>query len=78
MPTTWSRTAPDGEELIDLAYEAAKAKLESQTSAFESLRTRASGVIAVAALVTSFSAGLGSLVNLLRKEEFFLHGPHGL
>ncbi|KOU26228.1 hypothetical protein ADK49_04015 [Streptomyces sp. WM6349] len=36
--------------------------MASQTSAFESLRTRASGILSVAALVTSFSAGLG-LVN---------------
>ncbi|MFG2338782.1 hypothetical protein [Streptomyces yangpuensis] len=33
--------------------------MASQTSAFESLRTRASGILGVAALVTSFSAGLG-------------------
>jgi hypothetical protein len=56
------RNAPGGEDLIDLAYEAAKDKLASQTSAFESLRTRAAAVLSVAALVTSFSAGLG-LVN---------------
>lgn len=45
--------------MVDLAYEAAKDKLASQTSAFESLRTRAAAVLSVAALVTSFSAGLG-------------------
>ncbi|WP_159403891.1 hypothetical protein [Streptomyces sp. NRRL S-646] len=56
---SWQRTAAGGDELVDLAYEAAKAKLASQTSAFESLRTRASGVLGVAALMTSFSTGLG-------------------
>ncbi|MFF0092664.1 hypothetical protein ACFYSF_22260 [Streptomyces canus] len=50
------------DELLDLAYDAAKSRLASQTAAFEGFRTRASGILAVAALVTSFSAGLG-LVN---------------
>jgi hypothetical protein len=45
--------------LVDLAFTAAKDKLSSQTSAFESLRTRAAAILSVAALVTSFSAGLG-------------------
>lgn len=49
-------------DLLDLAYEAAVSRLASQTSALEGLRTRASGLFLVAALVTSFSAGLG-LVN---------------
>ncbi|MDX3712600.1 hypothetical protein PV733_27380 [Streptomyces europaeiscabiei] len=48
--------------LLELAYEAAKGRLASQTSALEGFRTRASGILAVAALVTSFSAGLG-LIN---------------
>ncbi|WOT40729.1 hypothetical protein [Streptomyces coeruleorubidus] len=48
--------------MVDLAFEAARDKLASQTNAFESLRTRAAAVLSVAALVTSFSAGLG-LVN---------------
>lgn len=61
-PSTWHRDTTGGDELVDLAYEAAKAKLDSQTSAFESLRTRAAGILSVAALVTSFSTGLG-LVN---------------
>lgn len=59
----WQRQVEGGDELVDLAYEAAKARLASQTSAFESLRTRASGILGVATLVTSFSAGLG-LINV--------------
>ena len=47
------------DELLDLAYNAAAARLTSQTDAFESLRTRASGILAVAALVTSFASGVG-------------------
>ncbi|GAA3800936.1 hypothetical protein GCM10022403_039010 [Streptomyces coacervatus] len=49
----------ENDVLIDLAYDAAVTRLASQTSAFESIRTRASGILSVAALVTSFSAGLG-------------------
>ncbi|MFF5968284.1 hypothetical protein ACFY64_32080 [Streptomyces collinus] len=57
-----SLMAGEPDPLLDLAYEAATNRLASQTAAFEGFRTRASGILAIAALVTSFSAGLG-LVN---------------
>jgi hypothetical protein len=56
------RPEVERDDLLDLAYEAAVSRLASQTSALEGFRTRASGLFLVAALVTSFSAGLG-LVN---------------
>ncbi|MFJ2968526.1 hypothetical protein ACIPIC_40455 [Streptomyces collinus] len=57
-----STVAEPKDEFLTLAYDAAKGHLANQTNALEGFRTRASGIFAVAALVTTFSAGLG-LVN---------------
>jgi hypothetical protein len=47
--------------LLDLAYSAAAERLSSQSATLESYRTRAAGILSVAALVTSFAAGLGMI-----------------
>ncbi|MCL8014077.1 hypothetical protein [Streptomyces sp. AS02] len=47
---------------ITLAYEAASDHLKTQNGTMGNLRTRAAGLIVLAALVTSFSTGLG-LIN---------------
>ncbi|MFI1377229.1 hypothetical protein ACH4UY_35170 [Streptomyces longwoodensis] len=49
------------DELLDLAYDAGVTRLASQTATFEGLRTRASQIFILAALVTSFATGLGLL-----------------
>ncbi len=48
---------------ITLAYDAAKDVLQSQDVTLGNVRTRASTVLTVAALLTSFAAGLG-LINV--------------
>jgi len=44
---------------LELAYDAAKDALKSQDGTFGNIRTRANNILSVAALMTSFSAGLG-------------------
>lgn len=47
--------------VLVMAYEAAAARLASQTDTLANLRVRANNLLAAAALITSFSAGLGLL-----------------
>lgn len=49
----------DAEKTLVLAYEATKEILKAQDNTLGNTRTRASGILNVAALLTSFSAGLG-------------------
>jgi len=51
-----------GDTTLDLAYDAALDSLKMQEARLSGLRTRATGVLSTAALVTSFSTGLG-LIN---------------
>ena len=50
------------ETTLELAYDAALDSLKMQEARLSGLRSRATGVLSAAALVTSFSAGLG-LIN---------------
>jgi len=51
-----------GETTLELAYDAALDSLKMQEARLSGLRTRATGVLSAAALVTGFSTGLG-LIN---------------
>jgi len=44
---------------LEMAYDAAKDSLKRQDATFTNIRTRSNGLLTVAALVTSFAAGLG-------------------
>jgi hypothetical protein len=47
--------------VLELAYDAVTERLKSQSTTLESLRTRATGILSVGALVTSFAAGIGMI-----------------
>lgn len=57
-----STNAPDvagRNRALELAYDAAEALLKGQDATLGNIRTRASNLLTVAALLTSFAAGLG-------------------
>jgi hypothetical protein len=55
--------APTRDEPLELAYDAAKAVLTNQDATLGNLRTRASGLLTVATLLTSFTVALGLLTT---------------
>jgi hypothetical protein len=57
-------TVPDGDtdKRLELAYDAGQKQLAMQDTTLGNVRTRANNLLAVAALFTSFAAGLG-LIN---------------
>jgi uncharacterized membrane protein YidH (DUF202 family) len=63
-----------GDNRLVLAYDAATNALKSQDGTFGNIRTRASTVLATAALLTSFAAGLG-LINTDRAKGAVLPVP---
>lgn len=66
-------TQPDAR--LELAYDAAKARLGMQDATLGNLRTRANNLLATAALFTSFSAGVGLLNTDPSKGEGILLSP---
>lgn len=65
------RTVPEAapsDKRLELAYNAGAKQLEMQDATLANVRTRANNLLAVAALFTSFAAGLG-LVNADRSKE---------
>ncbi|MER6557871.1 hypothetical protein ABT300_08900 [Streptomyces sp. NPDC001027] len=60
-PSGEGKEPPAADPILTLAYEALSARLNSQSTTLESLRTRATGILSVAALVTSFAAGIGMI-----------------
>ncbi len=73
MPWCKARDSLDGaaEGSVELAYDSARDILKSQDTTLGNLRTRASGLLATATLLTSFSAALG-LVNIDPKRGVVL------
>src|SRR4051794_3473473 len=54
-------TAPPPNEVIKLAYEEARAALKEQDATLSNIRNRATGLLAAAAVGTSFAAAVGLL-----------------
>lgn len=64
----------DGDSRLELAYDALVRRLAQQDTTLGNLRTRASNLLVAAALLTSFSAGLGLLASTEETEQQVARG----
>jgi hypothetical protein len=60
-PSVRTKEPQAADPILGLAYDAVTERLNSQSVTLESLRTRATGILSVAALVTAFAAGIGMI-----------------
>ncbi|MER7832145.1 hypothetical protein [Streptomyces sp. NPDC095602] len=63
--------SPNDGERLTLGYEMAKSLLASQDRTVTNLRTRASGILATAALIVTFSTSIGLLRSDAQKNLLF-------